>query len=251
MESLFFNKIDCLHCKLSGLCLSHGLKPEDVAKLEAIVKRKRPVKSDEYLYRQEDRCTSLFIVKSGSFRSFIWDANGDEQTIGFYLPGEIMGLDALRQSGRYHCTSVALETASVCELPLDKLNDLCAKIPKLYIQFLCIIGSHIVSEQRNIILVGNRSATEKMASFLLMLSDRYNALGYSGVEFNLTMPRHNIANFLGLSIETVSRQLTRLSSCGAIIVKNRGIEIKNRGFLQEIVEPCGSNRMSCVTRVNA
>jgi len=205
MDSIF-DKVDCVQCRLSGACLPSGLNTEEIVQLEAILKRKRPLMADEYLFRQEEHCTSIFVVKSGSFRSFIWDVDGEEQTIGFYLPGEWMGLDALQKSGRYHCSITALETASVCELPLKYFNNLCAKELNIQAQLLRIIGSQIISIQENIVLLGSRSATEKVAAFLLALSKRYNALGYSGTDFNLTMPRHNIASFLGISIETVSRQ---------------------------------------------
>jgi CRP/FNR family transcriptional regulator, anaerobic regulatory protein len=236
MESIF-HKVDCVHCRLAELCLPHGLKQEEISQLEAIVKRKRPVKSDEYIFRQENQCQSLFAVKSGSFRSFIANADGSEQTIGFYLPGELMGLDAL-QNGRFHCSVVALETATVCELPLPRLNELCNKIPNLQNQLMRIIGTQIVSDHDKIVLLGNRSATEKMATFLLMLSQRYYALGFSSTEFNLTMRRHDIANFLGLTIETVSRQLTNLSNNGVITVKQRGVQINNLNSLKAIVKPC-------------
>jgi len=243
MESIF-HKIDCVHCRLSSVCLSNGLAQEEVNQFERVVKRKRPIKSDEYLYRQEDNCTSLFVVKSGSFRSFIWDIDGGEQTIGFYLPGELMGLDALHQSQRHHCSVVALETSSVCELPIDRFNGLCTKIPRLQAQFLRIVGAQLVLSQDNMVLLGNRSATVKVANFLLALSERYNALGYSGTDFNLSMARHEIANFLGLSIETVSRQLGYLNKTGAISIKHRGVQINNRSLLKTIVEPCSSKRVN-------
>jgi CRP/FNR family transcriptional regulator, anaerobic regulatory protein len=236
MQSVF-HKVDCLHCRLSTLCLPYGLKPEEISQLETIVQRKRPIKSDDYLYRQEDQCHSLFAVRSGSFRSFISDAGGGEQSIGFYLPGELMGLDAL-QKGRFHCSVVALETATVCELPLSRLNELGSTIPSLQAQLMRMVGTQIVSDHEKIVLLGNRSATEKMATFLLMLSQRYSALGYSGIEFNLTMRRNDIANFLGLTIETVSRQLGILSKQGLITIKHRGVHINDLDSLKTIVEPC-------------
>lgn len=239
MESIF-HKVDCLHCRLGDLCFPNGLTEDETSQLESIVKRKLPIKLDAYLYRQEDQAQSVFMAKSGSFRSFISDSDGGEQTIGFYLPGELMGLDAL-QSGRYRCSIVALETAMVCELPLPRLNELCTKIPSLQTQFMRIIGREILSDHDHIVLLGNRSAREKMATFLLMLSNRYSSLGFSRTEFNLTMRRHDIANFLGLTIETVSRQLTELSKAGVITVKQRGIKINNLPLLQTIVEPCLSN----------
>lgn len=244
MDSIF-HKVSCLDCRLAELCLPYGLKQEEIFELEAIVKRKRPIKTDEHLYRQEDQCQSLFAVKSGSFRSFIQNADGGEQTIGFYLPGELMGLDSL-QNGRFHCSVVALETASVCELPLPRLNELCNKIPSLQAQLMRIIGTQIVSDHDKIVLLGNRSAREKMATFLLMLSQRYRALGFSSTEFNLTMRRHDIANFLGLTIETVSRQLTELNKNGVITVKQRSIQINRLDTLKTIVEPCLPNRFSFI-----
>ena len=242
MENIFsVHKVDCLHCRLSTLCLPYGLKPEEITRLEGIIQRKRPIKSGEYLYQQEDPCHSLFAVRSGSFRSFIANADGGEQTIGFYLPGELMGLDAL-QNGRFHCSVVALETATVCELALPQLNELCSKIPSLQAQLMRIVGTQIVSDHDKIVLLGNRTATEKMATFLLMLSQRYSALGYSSTEFFLTMPRHDIANFLGLTIETISRQLSTLSKRGIITVKQRGVQINNLALLKAIVEPCLPNK---------
>lgn len=244
MESIF-QKIDCAQCNLSGVCLSNGLKPDEIKQFERIVKRKRPVKEDQFLYRQEDPSQSLYIVKSGSFRSFIWDIDGGEQTIGFYLPGELLGLDALQQTDRHHCSVVALETSSICELPLQQLNYLVGLIPGLRNQFLRMIGSQIVSDQNNMVLLVNRTAIEKVATFLLMLSQRYYALGYSGKEFNLSMPRHDIANYLGLSLETLSRQLGYLIRNGAISVKHRGVQISDMGLLMNIVEPGLSNYTTC------
>lgn len=236
MESIF-HKTDCLHCRIADLCLPHGLSGDEVSKLESIVRRKLPAKPDEYLYRQQDLAHSVFMVKTGSFRSFVSDTNGVEQTIGFYLPGELMGLDAL-ENGRYHCSVIALESATLCELPLPRLQELCSKIPSLQSQLMHIIGREILSEHDHIVLLSKRSAREKMATFLLMLSTRYKMLGFSSTEFNLSMRRDDIANFLGLTIETVSRQLTDLSKNGIITVKQRSIHINNLHSLKEIVEPC-------------
>jgi len=231
------NKITCPNCKLSDLCLPYGLQQSEVAQLVTIVKNKQPLQAGELLYWQGDACQSLYAIKSGSFRSFITNTDGVEQTIGFYLPGELMGLDSL-QHGRFTCSTVALETASVCELPLTHLNELCAQIPSLQTQLMRILGKEIASDHDKIILLGHRSAKEKMATFLLMLSHRYTALGFSSTKFNLTMSRQDIANFLGLTIETVSRQLAFLSQQGVITVKQRGIQIDNLDLLNTIVNPC-------------
>ncbi|MBD9358047.1 fumarate/nitrate reduction transcriptional regulator Fnr [Methylomonas albis] len=230
-------KATCQTCKLSELCLPFGLQQSEVEDLATIVRERRPLQIDDLLYRQGDTCRSLYAIKSGSFRSFITNAEGEEQTMGFYLPGELMGLDSL-QHGRFTCSTVALETASVCELPLSNLNELCGKIPSLHSQLMRILGKEIASDHDKIILLGHRSAKERMATFLLMLSQRYAALGFSSTTFNLTMSRLHIANFLGLTIETVSRQLAYLSQQGIITVKQRGIQIHKLSALKTVVNSC-------------
>jgi CRP/FNR family transcriptional regulator len=188
------------------------------------------------LYSQGDEGQSLYAVKSGSFRSFITNSDGIEQTIGFYLPGELMGLDSL-QFGRYTCSIVALETGTVCDLPISHLKELCTEIPGLQAQLIRVLGKEITSDHDKILLLGHRSAKARMATFLLMLSLRYAALGFSSTEFNLSMRRHDIANFLGLTIETVSRQLAYLSKQEIISIQQRSVQIKNLALLRSIVEP--------------
>jgi CRP/FNR family transcriptional regulator, anaerobic regulatory protein len=232
MEPLF-NKADCQHCRLAGICLPCGLACEEVSQLETIVSRRRPLKPEEYLYRQEDHADSIYVVKSGSFRGTMLDSEGVEQTADFYLPGEVMGLDAL-QKGSFRCSAVALETSAVCELPMTRLNDLCTKIPRLQSQLLHIIGTQISLHQEHVALLGNQSASAKLGAFLLMLSQRYSALGYSSTEFNLSMDRHDIASFLSLTVETVSRQLTKLKDAGIVSVKRRGVQINNMDSLRAV-----------------
>ncbi len=227
----------CSECRLSELCLPYGLQINEVEQLANIIKNKRLLRVDDLLYSSHDDCQSLYAVKSGSFRSFIVNSEGVEQTIGFYLPGELMGLDALSHR-RFSSSVIALETASVCELPLSRLNELCAQIPSLQQQLTRILSKEIATDHDQILLLGHSSAKERMATFLLMLSRRYGALGFSNTEFNLSMRRQDIANFLGLSNETISRQLTELTKAGVITVKQRCVQIVDLHLLQLIVEPC-------------
>ncbi|WP_245598716.1 helix-turn-helix domain-containing protein [Methylomicrobium lacus] len=196
---------------------------------------RRPLHVDEFLYFQGGECESLFAVKSGSFRSFMVNSEGVEQTIGFYLPGELLGLDSL-QYGRFTCSLIALETCSVCELPLSRLTSLCSEIPGLPFQMMRVLGKEIASDHDKILALGHRSARSRIAGFLLTLSGRYDALGFSATEFNLSMRRHDIANFLGLTNETVSRQFTDLNKHGVITVKRRGVLINDLNALRSIVE---------------
>ena len=227
----------CLTCRLSDLCLPFGLQIDEVETLEIIIKNKRPLSLGESLFTKNEPCLSLFAVKSGSFRRFVMSADGTEQTLGFYLPGELIGLDALFD-GNFTFSVDALETSSVCELPLPRLNELCAKIPNLQYQLTRILSKEISTNHEQMFLLSNNSAKIKVATFLLMLSKRYGALGYSHTHFNLSMPRQTIASFLGLSNETISRQLTSLCKEDIILVNQRAIQINNLGLLQAIIEPC-------------
>ncbi len=236
-------KASCPDCRLSELCLPYGLHRDEVKQLAGIVKNQQLLQTDGVLYAQGGKSLHLYAVKSGSFRSFILNADGLEQTIGFYLPGEIMGLDAL-QHGRFSSSCVALETSSVCELPLSRLNSLCSEIPGLQMQMMRILGKEIASDHDKILLLGHRTARERIATFLLMLSRRFSALGFSNTVFNLSMRRQDIANFLGLTIETVSRQLAELSRQGIITVKQRVIHINDLAMLTLIVEPCANQQQA-------
>ena len=233
-------KTSCLTCRLSDLCLPFGLQIDEVETLEIMIKNKRPLRLGEVLFNKNERCLGLFAVKSGSFRRFVINTEGVEQTLGFYLPGELIGLDALFD-GNFTCSVDALETSSVCELPLTRLNELCAKIPNLQNQLTRILSKEISANHEQMFLLSNNSAKIKVATFLLMLSKRYGALGYSHSHFNLSMPRHSIASFLGLSNETISRQLSSLCKDNIISVSQRAIEIIDLGLLQAIIEPCHSH----------
>lgn len=235
----------CSNCRLSHVCLPYGLQRNEVDQLADIVKKRRPLHLDEFLYFQGGECKSLYAVKSGSFRSFIVNSEGVEQTVGFYLPGELMGLDSL-QFGRFTCSLIALETCSVCELPLSRLTSLCSEIPGLQFQLMRLLGKEIASDHDKILALGHRSARGRIAGFLLALSRRYDALGFSGTEFNLSMRRHDIANFLGLTNETVSRQLADLNKHGVITVKRRGIQINDLNLLKAIVDTGSSALLSLV-----
>jgi CRP/FNR family transcriptional regulator len=224
----------CLDCRLSNLCLPHGLDISEIETLEIIIRKNRLLQTGETLYAKNDRCLSLFAVKSGSFRRFITNEQGVEQTMGFYLPSEIMGLDALFE-GKFGYHVTALETSSVCELPLSGLNELCIQMPSLQHQLNRILSKEISDIHQQLSILGNTSAKAKMAMFLLMLSRRYASLGYSNTTFNLSMRRQDIGNFLGLSNESISRQLTALSKEKIITVQQRAINILDLNLLQSII----------------
>lgn len=233
----------CLTCRLSDLCLPNGLDASEIETLAIMIRKTRLLQTGESLYIQNDQCQSLFAVKSGSFRRFITNKQGVEQTMGFYLPSEIMGLDALFE-GKFGYNVNALETSSVCELPLTRLNELCIQMPSLQHQLNRILSKEISDIHQQFSILCHTSAKAKMALFLLMLSKRYASLGYSNTTFNLSMRRQDIGNFLGLSNESISRQLTALSKDKIITVHQRAIHIIDLNLLQSVVT---SNAVQCET----
>ena len=237
MVNLKLLKVACADCRLSTLCLPRGLDREDMERLDGIVKRGPPLQRGQYLYRQGDPMRGLFAVRAGSVRAYTSAADGTEQTVGFYLPGELLGFDGLEHE-RHNCAAVALETTAVCELPLARLEELCAELPRLKQQLLRLIGKEIASDHESLLLVANRGAEERLASFLLSLSMRFGERGLSRTEFNLSMSRRDIANFLGVTAETVSRQLSILHAQGILSVNQRKVRIHDLDRLGTVVEPC-------------
>lgn len=230
-----FDLNPCTACKNASTCVTKGLSGNEFQQLTAIIKSKRPLSPEQHLYRQGDVGENLFVVKSGSFRSYLTSADGLEQTLGFYLPGDLIGLDSLND-GTNSCSVVALETSAVCELPKADLLNISHKISNLQSILLQKIGSQIALDHSRITLLAQRSAIEKTANFLYSVSKRYGLLGYSRTSLKLSMARRDIANFLGLTIETLCRQLTILNRMQIININHRQIQIENLEALRTMVE---------------
>ncbi|MDH5190867.1 MAG: fumarate/nitrate reduction transcriptional regulator Fnr [Gammaproteobacteria bacterium] len=216
-------KVACKDCNLYQLCLPLGLENDDLERLDSIIKRRRPVKRHAFLYQSGDIMKSIFAVRSGSFKSYTLTDDGTEQITGFSLPGELIGLDAI-SSGQHISTAKALEMSHVCEIPFEKLEELSNAIPGLQRQLLRIMSKEIAHDQ-SAILLSKKSAEERLACFIISLVNRYEARGFSAKEINLTMSRVEIASYLGLAVETVSRVFSRFQQDGLMSVNRRSIEI--------------------------
>ena len=230
-------KVSCQNCTLTDLCLPHGMEQEDLEKLDNIVERNHPYQRGEHLFRPGQKSHALFAVRSGALKSYCITEDGEEQVVGFILPGELTGMDGLAV-GRYASASVALETTSVCELPYDQLNSLCGQLPGMHDQIMHIVGKEITTDQQMLMLLGKRNAEERLASFLLSLSTRYKKRGLSASEFYLPMSRQDIGNYLGLVIETVSRLFARFQEEGILTVDKKLITILKPDTLSSMVDAC-------------
>ena len=230
-------KVSCKECNLRELCFPHGMNDAELSNMEAVVEQPKSLHKNDFLYRDGEKSLALFAVRSGCVKTMTESANGDEQIVGFHLPGELLGLDGFAD-GPYTCNAVALETSSVCELPLDQLEDLCHKVPGLQKQMRRIMGKEVNNDHKLLLLLGKMTAEERLASFLLSLSARMEERHWKENEFNLSMPRQDIANYLGMAVETVSRLFATFQSEKIIDVDRRHITILDMERLKVIVGEC-------------
>ncbi|MFQ5937990.1 MAG: fumarate/nitrate reduction transcriptional regulator Fnr [Acidiferrobacterales bacterium] len=226
-------KVSCGHCSLAELCLPRGLNQSEVEQLNRIIRRRRPVPRGDYVFQVGDPSQSLYAVHSGCVKTCTPTSDGHEQILGFHLPGELVGLDAL-ESDNHLCGAIAMETVHVCELPLAQLEEMCHRLPGLPHRILRLIGREVAAKHAMLLLLGKRSAEERLATFLLNLASRFKQRGFAEKEFNLSMPRDDIANYLGLARETVSRLLTRFQLEGLLSVQHRRVHIRNMNRLQAL-----------------
>jgi len=214
----------CAQCSLQVLCLPASIGVEGIERLDNIVLNRRPLQRGESLFHAGQPLGSLYVAREGAFKTFGLDGDGNQQVIGFHLPGELLGLDALG-SGKHACDAQALTHANVCEVPLAQLETVAKQVPGLQHQLLRIIGQGINRDQGHIEMLGRRNAQERLAIFLHQISARYRALGRSADRFLLPMSREDIASYLGLVIETVSRTLGKMQEEGLIAVSGREITV--------------------------
>ena len=236
-------KASCESCNLAELCLPRGLNQVELESLEKLVRQTRPMHKGDYLFRSGDPHSSLYAVRSGSVKLFTDSDDGDEQIIGFYLPGEIVGLDGF-ETGTHNCSAVALETSSLCGFPCSQLTEICQSIPALQEQMFRIMGRELSHENRLLLTIGKKNAEERIATFISSLSARFKILGFSPLDFHLSMSRQEIGNYLGLTIETVSRVLSRFQKNGIIEIDNKRITIVKQ---EKLVSMCGGKAFNAAS----
>lgn len=229
------HQLACQDCSLYRLCLPLGLHRDDLLQLDKIIKRSQSYDKGKTLFNLKDDFTSLYVVRSGSFKTTISASNGREQVTSFYFPGEFIGLDAIHMDS-YQSKAVALESSSVCELPFDNLQDLGSELPRLQVQLLTRVSKELSGDKSLMLLLGKKTSDEKLATYLLSLSKRFKDRGFSAQEFQLTMSRSDIANHLGLAVETVSRLFSRFQDNGLITIKGKTISLTD---VEKIQALCG------------
>jgi len=227
-------RISCASCRLNELCLPIALNKTEIHQLDEIVERNRPYKKGDHLYRQSDPFKSVYAVRSGSFKSYVLNDSGQGRVTGFFLPGEIIGMDGI--ASKHYANSIqSLEHSSICEIPFSQLEKLSHQLPNLQHHFFAIMGNEIAKDQQIHTLLCSYTAEERTASFLLGLSARYARVSLSPVRFLLPMTRGDIGEYLGLTVETVSRIFTSLQRKELIKVSNREVEIVDLEGLRALI----------------
>ena len=226
-------KAGCAGCGMHQMCLPMGLGQQDTVQLDQIIGRRRRIARDERLYSRNDPFTKLYAIRVGHFKTFQVDPGGDQQITGFHMVGELLGMDAI-SAERHHCDAVALEDSEVCEIPFARLEGLFGQIPTLLHRFHRIMSGEIMREQNVMLLLGNMRAEQRFAVFLVNLSARYLARGYSPTRFQLRMSREDIGNYLGLTIESISRLLSRFIKQGWVKVDKREVTLLDPAILKAL-----------------
>ena len=227
-------KTTCSACSLHELCLPSGLSAEDIQSMDQLIELRRPVKRGDYLYRSGSPLHALYAIRSGFMKSSVLHEDGREQVAGFHMMGDLMGMDAIG-TNQHLCDAVALENTDVCEIPLADLENMSRKIPALQQHFHRVMSREIARDYGVMLLLGSMRAEERLAAFLLNLSQRFALRGYSSTEFHLRMTREEIGSYLGLKLETVSRTLSHFQAQGLIAVQNKHLHILKIDNLRELI----------------
>jgi CRP/FNR family transcriptional regulator len=231
-------KVSCGNCRLNRICLPLALEHDDIEQLDEIIQRSKPVQKGQHLYREGDEFKSVYAVRSGAIKAYKTTDDGREQVTGFYLPGEILGMDGI--SKNTHASSArTLEQSAICEIPFKSLSKLSALMPNLQHHFFQLMSREITEDQILITLLSKNSADERVAALLISISSRNARRKLSATHFRLPMSRVDIGNYLGLTVETVSRVFSRMQKMDILRVDNKEIEILDMQGVRNMANVAG------------
>lgn len=232
--SLSVIKTACSNCNLRELCLPFGLSLDELERLDDLISTRRRIKRGDHLYRAGAAFDSIYAIRSGFFKTDVLLEDGRDQVTGFQMAGELLGLDGI--STEFHtCNAIALEDSEICSIPFSRLESLSREIHNLQHHFHKVMSREIVRDHGVMMLLGTMRAEERLAAFLLNLSQRFTARGFSHAEFYLRMTREEIGSYLGLKLETVSRAFSRFQEEGYIAVQQKHIRILDVNGLKALM----------------
>ncbi len=227
-------RVSCTHCNLREHCVPLGLSLKEIDRLEDLVASRKRIRRGEPLFRAGDRFEAIYAIRLGFLKSSVMSSDGREQVTNFHMSGELIGLDGIANEV-HSCDVIALEDTEVCVIPYERILAVSAEIDEYNLHFQKILSREIVRQHGLMLLLGSMHAEERLAAFLLNLSQRFESRGYSRSEFVLRMTRAEIGSYLGLKLETVSRVLSRFSHDNLIVVNQKHVQIVNAEGLRAIV----------------
>lgn len=215
---------NCSHCNLKKVCFPHGLTSSELSTFETSVDKTVKIQKKEKLFSRGDPLSSVYAIKAGSIKTYLSNSQGQSQVLGFHMPGDLLGFDGFADD-RHTSDAVALEDTILCELPMSNFENLCEVLPGLRKVMMQQVGSEINRHHSLVLTLGQMQTEERLATFLLRLSCYYQNRGFSCTQFNLPMPRHDLANFLGMAPETLSRMFAKLEKQKVISIQRREVSI--------------------------
>lgn len=223
----------CSTCAFSHACLSQGMDKSALKELHVLVEHVGPFHAGEHVFREGDPFEAIAAVRAGTVKTCVTDRDGHEHVLGFHFPGEVIGLNAI-DGHRYPCDAIALDTVMLCKFSFPKISVLAAKVPGVQRELFRLLSRDI---GRAALLAGDWSADQRVAAFLVGMSRRLSARGFSASRFKLTMARTDIANYLRLAPETVSRVLRRMQDDGVLAVDRREVELLDSDRIETLAAP--------------
>jgi CRP/FNR family transcriptional regulator len=230
------DEVECDDCALDPMCRILDYNEGENRPPEGILLRRQAVKRGETLFWMGDPFRSIFAVKAGSFKTLVPLEQEGERVIGIHLPGELIGAEAL-SARQYSCTARALEPGSVCELRMARLEESGRAVEVLQRGVIELLGREVAFSHALTSSLIRQSGEQRVAAFLLNLSGRLDARGMRGAEFTLQMSRSDMASYLGLAGETVSRLLTKFQKSGALTIRHKRVCLKDRELLERFAVP--------------
>ncbi len=227
-------EVNCASCNMRELCLPGGLCVEDMERVQNIVHARRRLKRGEALFNAGDEFNALYAVRSGFFKTSVNDGEGHEQVTGFFMGGELMGLDGLG-AGRYGSNAIALEDSEVCVMPFALVEQIAREVPSFQRHLHAVMSREIARDHGVMMLLGSMRAEQRLATFLLNLSKRFTRRGYSASDFHLRMTREELGSHLGLKLETVSRLFSQFQKDGLIEVNQKHVRILDGAGLEAVL----------------
>lgn len=238
-NSISQKPVSCESCSLNSICLPNGLSNEELAELEKSIDKTLKFKKKDSVFKAKGLQQGIYAVKSGAIKTTISNSNGQEQVLEFHLPGDLLGFDAFN-SGEHTCDAVAIEDSLLCKISMEVFDDLCDRLPGMRRELIHQVGKEITHSQKQLFSLGQQQTDERFAVFLLELSQHYQSRGFSCKEFLLPMSRQDLANYLGMAVETLSRIISRLTEKGIFKIEKRMVFIEDHQALERLAHTsCG------------